>query len=70
MNFEKEIVEKALLLCNKFVCDECPYNKYQNYDYPFSCMDMLISDLCEIRIKQLDVKIQEFKEEENKNACK
>ena len=70
MNFEKEIVEKALFLCQEFVCGECPYDKYQSHEYPIKCMSMLISDLCEIKIKELENKIQEFKEEENKNACK
>ena len=61
MNFEKEIVEKALFLCHEFLCSECPYDKYQSYDYPIKCMSMLISDLCALKLKEL---------EENKNACK
>ena len=65
MIFEKEVVEKALFLCREFVCGECPYDKYQSHDYPLRCMNMLISDLCEIKIKELDTKIQEFKMKEN-----
>ena len=38
---------KGLECCAEFICDECPYKKYESKDYPLRCIHKLIVDLKE-----------------------
>lgn len=43
----KEEIKKALECCAEFICDECPYKKYDTdmKTYPLKCSHRLIMDL-------------------------
>lgn len=47
-------LEKALECCSKFLCDECPYQKYDSHNYPIRCIHILVVDV-----------YKEIKEKEN-----
>lgn len=42
---EKDDVLKGLECCKEFLCDECPYQKYESIDYKLRCIHKLIVDL-------------------------
>lgn len=43
----KEEIKQALECCAEFICDECPYKKYDTdmETYPLKCSHRLIMDL-------------------------
>ena len=47
-----EKVLGALKSCNEFLCSECPYARWDDYDYKLRCIHMLINDLTEV-VKEL-----------------
>ena len=42
---EKSNILKGLECCTEFLCDECPYEKYDIKDKPLTCVHKLIVDL-------------------------
>ena len=43
----KKELEKALECCVYCLCNECTYQKYDDYDYPIKCIRKLVVDLYE-----------------------
>ena len=41
----KEEIKKALERCAYCLCNECPYQKYDDYDYPIRCIHKLVEDV-------------------------
>lgn len=41
----KEEIKKALECCVYCLCNECPYQKYDDYDYPIRCIHKLVVDV-------------------------
>ena len=41
----KEQILLALKCCSEFYCDDCPYQKYDDYDYKLKCIHKFIVDL-------------------------
>ena len=50
--FTKEETLKALQACHDFCCGECPYQKYDSYEYKLRCIHILIDNLYELIFKE------------------
>lgn len=48
LNMTKEDILKGIEACSEFICDECPYQKFDSKDYPIRCMHFLITDINEM----------------------
>lgn len=44
----KNEVLKGLECCKEYLCDECPYQKYDHIEYKLRCIHKLIADLAEL----------------------
>lgn len=42
---ERDKAIKGLQCCSEFLCGECPYNIYENKDYPLRCVYKMMEDL-------------------------
>lgn len=51
MLFPKAKVLKGLECCAEFLCDECPYQKYEHDDYKLRCIHLLVMDLNMLRME-------------------
>lgn len=51
---DKAKILNALECCTEFLCEECPYEKYDVQGHPLRCINRLINDLYELH-KKTDV---------------
>jgi hypothetical protein len=53
MKIDKNTVLTGLTKCSEFLCDECPYQKYDDETYKMRCMHMLMVDIKSVCTKEI-----------------
>ena len=43
--FSEQQIKKSVELCAEFMCGECPYNIYEDKEYPLRCVHKLMIDI-------------------------